>query len=115
MTGTEASLRTKSENPFDIAREQFDAAAERLGLESGVREVLRNTQRELSVNFPVRLDSDVVKVFTGYRVQHNTARGPARGVRYHPQVSLDEVRALAMWMTWKCAVVRLPYGGARAA
>ena len=114
MTGTEASLRTKSENPFDIAREQFDAAAERLGLESGVREVLRNTQRELSVNFPVRLDSDVVKVFTGYRVQHNTARGPAKGgVRYHPQVSLDEVRALAMWMTWKCAVVRLPYGGAK--
>jgi glutamate dehydrogenase (NAD(P)+) len=93
---------------------QFDAAADRLGLDEGLREVLRNCKRALSVSFPVHMDDGSTRVFAGYRVQHNLARGPAKGgLRYSPQVSLDEVRALAMWMTWKCAVVNLPYGGAK--
>lgn len=97
-----------------MAREQFDIAAERLGLDEGLRRVLRTTERELSVHFPVTMDDGEVRVFTGYRVQHNVGRGPAKGgIRYHPDVSLDDVRALAMWMTWKCAIVRLPFGGAK--
>ncbi len=96
------------------ARAQFDAAADHLGLEDGLREVLRTPQRELTVHFPVRLDDGRVRVFTGYRVQHNVSRGPAKGgLRYHPSTDLDEVRALAMWMTWKCALVNVPFGGAK--
>ena len=103
-------------NPWETAQAQFDAAAERLGLSVGLRRVLRAPQRELTVRFPVQLDSGELEVFEGHRVQHNLARGPAKGgIRYHPLVDLDEVRALAMWMTWKCAVVGLPFGGARAA
>ena len=93
---------------------QFDAAADHLALDPGVREILRSPQRELCVRFPVRLDDGRVKVFTGYRVQHNVARGPAKGgLRFHPSTDLDEVRALAMWMTWKCALVNVPFGGAK--
>ena len=96
------------------ALEQFDRAAERLHLDPGLRAVLRVPKRELTVNFPVEMDDGRVQVFSGYRVQHNLSRGPAKGgIRYHPRVDVDEVRALAMWMTWKCAVVRLPYGGAK--
>ncbi len=96
------------------ALSQFDTAAERLGLDSGLRQVLRHCKRELSVNFPVHMDDGSIRVFNGYRVQHNLARGPAKGgIRYSLHVSLDEVRALAMWMTWKSAVVNLPYGGAK--
>ncbi|MFN3974490.1 MAG: Glu/Leu/Phe/Val family dehydrogenase [Dehalococcoidia bacterium] len=99
---------------YDVALAQFDAAAERLGLEDGLRQHLRHTKRELTVHFPVRMDDGSVRVFTGYRVQHNLARGPAKGgIRYHPAVDLDVVRALAMWMTWKTAVVNIPYGGAK--
>ncbi len=84
------------------ALSQFDAAADRLGLDSGMRQVLRHCKRELSVNFPVKMDDGSLRVFNGYRVQHNLARGPAKGgLRYNLHVSLDEVRALAMWMTWK--------------
>src|SRR5687768_8609718 len=79
-----------------------------------MRAILAECQRELTVHFPVRMADGVVKVFTGYRVQHNTTRGPGKGgIRYHPSVSLGEVKALAMWMTWKCAVVGIPYGGAK--
>jgi len=93
---------------------QFDEAAERLGLDEGMRRVLRVCKRELSVNFPVNMDSGEIRVYNGYRVQHNIARGPAKGgLRYSPQVSLDEVRALAMWMTWKTAVANIPFGGAK--
>ncbi|HET9475978.1 MAG TPA: Glu/Leu/Phe/Val dehydrogenase [Dehalococcoidia bacterium] len=93
---------------------QFDAAAERLGLDEGMRAMLRTCKRELSVHFPVQLDDHNIRMFSGYRVQHNLSRGPAKGgLRYSPLVSLDEVRALAMWMTWKSAVVNLPYGGAK--
>jgi glutamate dehydrogenase (NAD(P)+) len=101
-------------NPYEVAVAQFDQAAQLLHLEDDLREVLRKPKRELSVNFPVRLDSGKVKMFSGYRVQHNINRGPAKGgIRYSPDVSLDEVRALAMWMTWKCAVVGIPFGGAK--
>jgi glutamate dehydrogenase (NAD(P)+) len=101
-------------NALDTALAQFDAAADRLHLDDGMRSVLRHCKRELSVHFPVQLDDHTVRTFTGYRIQHNLARGPAKGgIRYSPLVSLDEIRALAMWMTWKCAVVNLPYGGAK--
>jgi glutamate dehydrogenase (NAD(P)+) len=93
---------------------QFDAAADRLELDDGIRAMLRACKRELSVHFPVQMDDGSIRVFTGYRVQHNLARGPAKGgLRYNQHVDLDEVRALAMWMTWKNAVVNLPYGGAK--
>jgi len=96
------------------ALEQFDAAAQRLDLDPGFREMLRSCKRELSVHFPVQMDDHSIRVFTGYRVQHNLVRGPAKGgLRYHRMVSLDEVRALAMWMTWKTALVNIPYGGAK--
>jgi glutamate dehydrogenase (NAD(P)+) len=101
-------------NPFRIAQQQFDTAAELLNLPSGIRSVLRVPQRELTVNFPVKMDNGSTQMFTGYRVQHNLGRGPVKGgIRYHPQVDIDEVRALAMWMTWKCALVNIPYGGAK--
>ena len=101
-------------NPYITAQRQFDQAASILELDAGMRAVLREVRREFTVNFPVRMDDGSIRVFTGYRVQHNLTRGPAKGgIRYHPQVSLDEVKALSMWMTWKCAVTNLPYGGAK--
>jgi glutamate dehydrogenase (NAD(P)+) len=101
-------------NPWAVAQQQFDLAAERLNLDPGLRRVLREPRRELTVNFPVHMDDGTVQVFTGYRVQHNLGRGPAKGgIRYHQDVSLDEVKALSMWMTWKCAVVGIPYGGGK--
>jgi glutamate dehydrogenase (NAD(P)+) len=101
-------------NAWEVAQSQFDLAADRLGLDQGVRAVLREPRREFTVHFPVHMDDGSVKVFTGYRVQHNLGRGPAKGgIRYHQDVSLDEVKALAMWMTWKCAVVGIPYGGGK--
>src|SRR5690349_16514161 len=101
-------------NPYQMAVQQFEIAAEKLGLSEDMREILRKPKRELTVNFPVRLDNGRIKTFTGYRVQHNVNRGPAKGgIRYSPDVTLDEVKALAMWMTWKCAVVGIPYGGAK--
>ncbi len=100
--------------PLETALTQFDAAAERLGLDEGMRAMLKVCKRELTVNFPVQMDDESIRVFQGYRVQHNLSRGPAKGgLRYSLHVSLDEVRALAMWMTWKSAVVNLPYGGAK--
>jgi glutamate dehydrogenase (NAD(P)+) len=101
-------------NPYAVAVAQFDEAADRLGLSQAMRNILRMPKRELIVNFPVRMDNGDVQVYTGYRVQHNINRGPAKGgIRFSPEVSLDEVRALAMWMTWKCAVVNIPFGGAK--
>ena len=101
-------------NPLDVALRQVDIAAEKLKLDPGVCEKLKLTKRELIVHFPVRMDNGSLKIFTGYRVQHNMARGPTKGgIRYHPDVNLDEVRALAMWMTWKSAVVNIPFGGAK--
>jgi glutamate dehydrogenase (NAD(P)+) len=101
-------------NPYQMALQQLYRAAEYLNLDDGLRTVLGSMKRELQVQFPVHMDDGSIRVFTGYRVQHNLSRGPAKGgIRYHPDVSLDEVRALAMWMTWKCAVVRVPFGGAK--
>jgi len=106
--------KTENKSPYQIAQEQFDLAAEFMGLEDDLRCILRVPKRELTVNFPVRMDDGSVQAFTGYRVQHNVTRGPGKGgIRYHQNVSLDEVRALAMWMTWKCAVVNIPFGGAK--
>jgi glutamate dehydrogenase (NAD(P)+) len=103
-----------AENAYASALRQFDKAVSYLNLKAGVVDYLRTTKRELTVNFPVHMDNESVRVFTGYRVHHNTALGPTKGgIRYHPGVTLDEVRALAMWMTWKCAVVGIPYGGAK--
>ncbi len=101
-------------SPYEIAQEQFDLAADKMGLEEDLRCILRVPKRELTVHFPVRMDNGSIKSFTGYRVQHNMTRGPGKGgIRYHQNVSLDEVRALAMWMTWKSAVVNIPFGGAK--
>jgi len=101
-------------NAWEVAQQQFDLAAERLDLDPGMRLVLREPRREFTVHFPVHMDDGSVQVFTGHRVQHNLGRGPAKGgIRYHQDVSLDEVKALAMWMTWKCAVVGIPYGGGK--
>src|SRR5687767_15294202 len=101
-------------NPWTVAQQQFDLAADRLNLDPGLRRVMREPRRELIVHFPVKMDDGSVQVFTGYRIQHNLGRGPAKGgIRYHQNVSLDEVKALAMWMTWKCAVVGIPYGGGK--
>src|SRR5438270_4220885 len=101
-------------NPWLSAEVRFDNAAEKLGLDDGVRKVLKLPTREVTVNIPVLLDDGRLEVFTGYRVQHSMVRGPGKGgIRYAPDVSLDEVRALASWMTWKCAVVNIPFGGAK--
>ncbi|HET9680854.1 MAG TPA: Glu/Leu/Phe/Val dehydrogenase, partial [Candidatus Limnocylindrales bacterium] len=111
MTSEQVAARI---NPWQVAQRQFDLAAEKLGLDEGMRLVLREPRRELTVHFPVKMDDGSVKVFTGFRVQHNLGRGPAKGgIRYHQDVSIEEVKALAMWMTWKCAVVGIPYGGGK--
>src|SRR5512146_1811767 len=99
---------------FRLAVAQFDQAAELMGLDSNLRERLKLPQRSLVVSIPIRMDDGRVEVYTGYRVQHDSSRGPSKGgIRYHPDVSLGEVAALAMWMTWKCALADLPYGGAK--
>lgn len=101
-------------DPLDIALQQLSATAEKLGLDDGVHEILRHPKRALIVSIPVKMDNGEVKVFMGCRVQHNDARGPYKGgIRYHPEVTLSEVTALAMWMTWKCAIIDIPYGGAK--
>src|SRR5690242_11570519 len=101
-------------NPWLAAAARFDEAAIRLKLDDGMRKVLRSPTKEITVHIPVQLDDGRLEVFTGYRVQHSIARGPGKGgIRFGPDVTLDEVRALASWMTWKCAVVNIPFGGAK--
>jgi glutamate dehydrogenase (NAD(P)+) len=101
-------------NPFKIAQSQLDTAAAKLGLDKATHELLRWPQRELQMHFPVRMDDGTVRVFHGYRVQYNTARGPAKGgLRWHPDETIDTVRALSAWMTWKTSVVDLPLGGGK--
>lgn len=105
---------SENKSQWEFALEQFNLAADKLGLEDALRRQLGTTRRELAVHFPVQMDDGKIRVFTGYRVHHNTARGPAKGgIRYHPAVTRDEVKALAMWMTWKCAVVDIPFGGGK--
>ncbi|MGH9861899.1 MAG: Glu/Leu/Phe/Val family dehydrogenase, partial [Candidatus Acidiferrales bacterium] len=101
-------------NPYVISQLQFDQAADHLKLESGLRQILRTPKRQMVVSVPIKMDNGAIKVFEGYHVQHNIARGPAKGgIRYHPNVTLDEVKALAAWMTWKTAVVNIPFGGGK--
>jgi glutamate dehydrogenase (NAD(P)+) len=103
------------ESVYSMTQRQFDYATQFLKIKHGIRDMLRYPKRELTVNFPVKMSDDSVRIFTGYRVHHSTSRGPTKGgIRYHPDVTLDEIRALAMLMTWKCAVVNIPYGGAKA-
>jgi glutamate dehydrogenase (NAD(P)+) len=109
-----AAQTTEDLNPFRIAKHQFEAAAGKLKLAPGMREVLSSPRRALCLSLPIKMDDGTIKVFQGFRVQHNNARGPCKGgIRYHPNVSLDEVQALASWMTWKCATVNIPFGGAK--
>lgn len=101
-------------NPFEMAQQQFDAVAEQLGLDEATRALLRNPEREYHFNIPIRMDDGSYKVFRGFRCQHNDARGPSKGgIRFHPQETIDTVRALSMWMTWKTAVVDIPLGGGK--
>jgi glutamate dehydrogenase len=101
-------------NPFEMAREQFDKTADLIGLDDGTRSLLRSPLREFHFSIPVRMDDGHVEVFQGFRVQHNDARGPSKGgIRFHPQETIDTVRALSMWMTWKCAVADIPLGGGK--
>lgn len=109
-----SSLHELDTPTFRLAVAQFDQAAELMGLDSNLHERLKFPQRSLVVSIPIRMDDGRVEVYTGYRVQHDSSRGPSKGgIRYHPEVSLGEVAALAMWMTWKCALADLPYGGAK--
>ena len=101
-------------NPFEVALEQLDEAAKLIKLDNGMHKILAHPKRVLTVSVPVRMDNGEIAVFTGFRSQHNDARGPYKGgIRYHPQVTLDEVKALSMWMTWKCAIAEIPYGGGK--
>ena len=114
VSGLPARKSSKAFNSFQTAQAQFDKVAEYLGLDSATRDLLRYPLREFQFAIPVRMDDGMVKVFRGFRVQHNDARGPGKGgIRFHPQETIDTVRALSMWMTWKCAVVDIPLGGAK--
>jgi glutamate dehydrogenase/leucine dehydrogenase len=107
-------MSVEKPNPLDVALHQLKTAAEKLNLDEGIHNILKHPKRSLIVSLPVKMDNGEVCVFMGCRVQHNDARGPFKGgIRYHPDVTLDEITALAMWMTWKCAVVDIPYGGAK--
>jgi len=111
MTG---SSTASAINPYQTAVQQLDEASKLIKLDDGMRQVLANPKRVLTVSLPIKMDNNKIKVFTGFRSQHNDARGPYKGgIRYHPQVSIDEVKALSMWMTWKCAVADIPYGGGK--
>ncbi len=101
-------------NPFEIALERLDEAAKLINLDKGLHQILAHPKRVLTVSIPVRLDNNEIRVFTGFRSQHNDARGPYKGgIRYHAQVTVDEVKALSMWMTWKCAIADIPFGGGK--
>jgi glutamate dehydrogenase (NAD(P)+) len=109
-----SALPRPADDPWEMALRQFYRACEHIPMKRGIREYLAHPQRELTVNFPVEMDDGTVRVFTGYRIHHSMVLGPTKGgIRYSPQVRLSEVRALAMWMTWKCALMHLPYGGAK--
>ena len=114
LTSPESISLENEKNPWLAAAARFDEAATRLKLDDGMRKVLGTSAQEITVHIPVQLDDGRIEVFTGYRVQHSIARGPAKGgIRFAPDVTLDEVRALASWMTWKCAVVNIPFGGGK--
>src|SRR6476620_854808 len=104
----------KTINPFEVALKQLEESAKLIDLDEGIHKILAHPKRVLTVSIPVRMDNNKIQVFTGFRSQHNDARGPFKGgIRYHPQVTIDEVKALSMWMTWKCAIADIPYGGGK--
>ena len=104
----------ETQSLFEMTRVRFEAAADALKLPKDLRDVMTHMKRQLIVSLPIRMDEGTIKVFEGYRVQHNIARGPAKGgIRYHPGVTLDQMKALASLMTWKCATVNIPYGGGK--
>ena len=110
----ESTSKPTAINPFETALKQLDEAAKLIKLDDGLHQVLAHPKRVLTVSLPIRMDNGTIKVFTGFRSQHNDARGPYKGgIRYHPQVTIDEVKALSMWMTWKCAIAGIPYGGGK--
>ncbi len=114
MTSLEAPVSHLRENPFDIAREQLNRVADVFGIDANLVNVLQECKKAVVVSIPVGMDDGTTRVFEGYRVTHNIARGPSKGgIRYHQDVTLDEVKALAMWMTWKCALMGIPFGGAK--
>ena len=114
MIGRDKDTFLNEDNPFEDMMSRFDRAAELLDLEPGLYKILRSPEKQIIVSIPVLMDNGEIEVFTGYRVLHSQARGPGKGgIRYAPDVTLDEVRALASWMTWKCAVVNIPFGGAK--
>ena len=110
----ESTSKPTAINPFETALKQLDEAAKLIKLDDGLHQVLAHPKRVLTVSLPIRMDNGTIKVFTGFRSQHNDARGPYKGgIRYHPEVTIDEVKALSMWMTWKCAIAGIPYGGGK--
>ena len=114
MTAIDTSVSHLRENPFELAREQLRRVASAFDIDQNLVEVLGRCKKSVEVSIPVSMDDGSTRVFAGFRVQHNVARGPSKGgIRYHPDVTLDEVKALAMWMTWKCALMGLPFGGAK--
>ena len=113
-TQSTRSIPQQTFNPWQMAQRQYDHATESMNLDTNMRHMLREPKRELVINFPVQMDDGRIEMFTGYRVQHNIGRGPAKGgIRYDPSVTLDGIKAMAMWMTWKCAVAGIPYGGGK--
>ena len=114
MAATQAPVSHLRENPFEIAREQLRLVAEAFDIDQNLVNILQECKKAVEVAIPVSMDDGTTEVFTGYRVVHNIARGPSKGgIRYHPDVTLDEVKSLAMWMTWKCALMGIPFGGAK--
>ena len=110
----EARVSHLRENPFEIARAQLRRVGETFGIDDNLIDVLSQCKKAVEVSVPTQMDDGTTRVFTGYRVIHNVARGPSKGgIRYHPHVTVDEVKALSMWMTWKCALVGIPFGGAK--
>src|SRR6188508_777492 len=114
MTTTEAPTSHLRENPYDLAKRQLGRVGEVFGIDRDLIGVLSQCKKSVEVSIPVAMDDGTVRVFEGYRVTHNVARGPSKGgIRYHPAVTRDEIKSLAMWMTWKCALMGLPFGGAK--
>ena len=114
MSSTQESVSHLRENPYEIARDQLRKVARAFSIDDNIVSVLSKCKKAVTVAVPVRMDDGRVEVFEGYRVTHNIARGPSKGgIRYHPDVTIDEVRALSMWMTWKCALMGIPFGGAK--
>ena len=114
MTTVDATASHLRENPFGIARDQLQRVATVFGIDANLVNVLGECKKAVEVAIPVGMDDGSTRVFKGFRVQHNVARGPSKGgIRYHPDVTLDEVKSLAMWMTWKCALMGIPFGGAK--